>query len=135
MNPTHAEVEMAVLGIVRDTLPCDPQKVLPSASLMDDLGAESLDLLDVVFALEQRFAIQLTRGAMERAARGDMDEAEFAPGGVVSPAGLLRLRQLLPESAERIKDGLRAVEIMRLFTPQTFANLIIAQVSAEGGPR
>ncbi len=39
---------------------------------MADLGAESLDFLDIVFQLERDFGIQITRGEMERAARGDM---------------------------------------------------------------
>jgi len=64
---------------------------------------------------------------MERAARGDMSEDEFAPNGVISDAGLTRLRELMPEARERIGPGLRPVQILGLFSVQTFVNLVEAK--------
>jgi acyl carrier protein len=122
-----ADVAARVSAIVAASLGCDPGRVQLTSSLMADLGAESLDFLDIVFELERAFGIQITRGEMERAARGDMSEDEFAPGGTVSPAGLERLRLLMPESAERIQPGLRPVQILGLFTVQTFVNLVCAK--------
>ena len=95
--------------------------------LMDDLGAESLDFLDIVFRLEREFDIQITRGEMERAARGDLSADEFAPGGVISERGLARLRELMPEAADRIGPGLRPSTILTLFSVQTFANMVIGK--------
>lgn len=128
-NDNDAELSSRVCTIVATSLGCDPTRVTPAACLMQELGAESLDFLDIVFELERAFDIQITRGEMERAARGDMSEEEFAPGGTVSPAGLERLRQLMPEVRERIKPGLRPVQILGLFTVQTFINLVQAKRS------
>jgi len=122
--PAGVNIEDTVRNVVAEALAKDPALVRLDSNLMDDLGAESLDFLDIVFKLERAFEIQITRGEMERAARGDMSEEEFAPGGVISDAGLARLRELLPESAARIHPGLRAVQILGLFTVQTFANLV-----------
>jgi acyl carrier protein len=108
-------------------LGCDIERVQRTSNLMDELGAESLDFLDIVFRLEQAFGIQITRGEMERAARGDMSEEEFAPQGVVSDAGLARLRELMPEAASRIEPGLRPAQILGLFSVQTFVNLVQAK--------
>jgi hypothetical protein len=94
---------------------------------MEDLGAESLDFLDIVFRLEREFGIQITRGEMERASRGDMTQDEFAPGGLISERGLARLRELMPEAGDRIKPGLRPVMILSLFSVQTFVNLVIGK--------
>jgi hypothetical protein len=94
---------------------------------MADLGAESLDFLDIVFRLERDFSIEITRGEMERASRGDMSAEEFAPSGVISEAGLVRLRELMPEAADRIKPGLRPSTILTLFSVQTFANMVIGK--------
>jgi acyl carrier protein len=121
------DIGRVVCGIVKEALGCDAEVRLDS-NLMDDLGAESLDFLDIVFKLEHEFGIQITRGEMERAARGDMSEEEFAPGGVVSEAGLLRLRELMPEARDRIQPGLRAMQILRLFSVQTFANIAAEKV-------
>jgi acyl carrier protein len=129
MTPSQAthDVGDGVRQIVSEALGKPLASVRLDSNLMDDLGAESLDFLDIVFKLEQTFAIEITRGEMERAARGDMSEEEFAPGGVVSEAGLRRLRELLPEAAERIHPGLRPVQILGLFSVQTFVNMVLAK--------
>ena len=119
-----------MLACVADVLAIDPGKITSSASLIDDLGAESLDFLDLVFKLEHEFHIQITRGEMERAARGDMSEEEFAPGGFISEAGLERLRQLMPEARARIKPGLRPGQVLSLFSVQTFVNLVHAKMTS-----
>lgn len=118
------DVATGVRSCVAEALARDVGKVELDSNLMDDLGAESLDFLDIVFRIEQMFAIQITRGEMERAARGDMSADEFAPKGVISEAGLARLRELMPEAAARIKPGLRPAEILRLFSVRTFVNIV-----------
>ena len=56
-----------------------------------------------------------------------MTAEEFAPGGVLSERGLSRLRELMPEAADRIKPGLRPNMILTLFSVQTFANMVIGK--------
>ena len=119
-----------VREMVAEALARTPAEVRLESVLMSDLGAESLDFLDIVFKLEHEFHIQITRGEMERAARGDMTDDEFAPGGVVSEQGLARLRELMPEAAARIRPGLRPREILSLFSVQTFVNLVRAKLGA-----
>jgi acyl carrier protein len=119
-----AEVEVTVCQLIAESLGCESARVTPSAGLMDELGADSLDFLDIVFRLERAFAVQITRGEIEAAARGDLTEEEFAPGGVISERGLERLRALMPEAVSRIQPGLHARQIMTLFTPATFANIV-----------
>lgn len=116
-----------VCTIVADALGRPPGEVKPESNLVHELGAESLDFLDIVFRLEREFGIQITRGEMERAARGDLTDDEFAPGGVISERGLARLRELLPEAKDRIVPGLRPSTILTLFSVQTFANMVIGK--------
>ncbi|MES2355389.1 MAG: phosphopantetheine-binding protein [Pseudomonadota bacterium] len=127
----NKSIELTIREIIAEALATDVAKVTLHANLMDNLGAESLDFLDIVFKLERAFNIQITRGEMERAARGDMTEEEFAPGGVISEAGLTRLRELMPEAADRIKAGLHPVQILSLFTVQTFVNLIAGKQAGQ----
>jgi acyl carrier protein len=127
MSDGEKSVETRVREVIADALARDVSEVKPGAILMADLGAESLDFLDIVFKLERAFDIQITRGEMERAARGTLSEEEFAPGGTISEKGLARLRELMPEAKERIKPGLRPVQILSLFSVQTFVNLVIAK--------
>ncbi|WP_426100239.1 acyl carrier protein [Massilia sp. TSP1-1-2] len=121
------DIENAICAIVAESLAIDVATVSPTVSLIEGLGAESLDFLDIVFKLERAYDIQITRGELERAARGDMSDDEFAPGGVISEAGLARLRELMPEAAARIKPGLHPAQILSLFTVQTFVHLVVGK--------
>jgi acyl carrier protein len=124
---SNAQIEEAVRVIVAESLGKKVEQVELGSVLMSDLDAESLDFLDIVFRLERDFGIEITRGEMERASRGDMTAEEFAPDGVISEAGLVRLRTLMPEAADRIKPGLRPSTILTLFSVQTFANMVIGK--------
>ena len=81
----RTELEEKIRQIIAESLGRDLALVTLEASLSDELGAESLDFLDIVFKIERAFDVQITRGEMERAARGDMTDEAFAPGGVISP--------------------------------------------------
>lgn len=129
---TSDNVTERVCAIIAEALGVSPGEVAPETVLMDELGAESLDFLDIVFKLEQTFGIQITRGEMEQAARGDMTDEQFAPGGVISEAGLARLRELMPEAAGRIRPGLRPVQILSLFSAQTFASIVRRKLADPG---
>ena len=125
---SHTDI---VRGCIAEALMIDVATVESKSNLMDDLGADSLAFLDIVFKLEQAFDIEITRGEMERAARGDMSEDDFAPNGVISEAGLARLRELLPESADRIQPGLRPGGILSLFTVETFGKIVEGKLRGE----
>ena len=125
-NPAP-NVEQTVREVVAEVRNVDVEKVRVESVLMRDLGADSLDFLDIVFKLERAFDIQITRGEMERAARGDMTDDEFAPNGVISERGIERLRELLPEAAERIQPGLKPGQILSLFSVQTFVKIVYSK--------
>ncbi|MEO6755103.1 MAG: acyl carrier protein, partial [Chthoniobacteraceae bacterium] len=96
-----------------------------------DLGAESIDFLDIVFRLERAFKVKIPRGKIIEDARGSLSEAEFESGGTLTPAGEQRLREFLSEvPADRIKSPVKAAEIAKLFTVETFAKMVIRQQKA-----
>jgi acyl carrier protein len=129
--PIDAEFGTTVCDLFATTLGRSREQITIESNLFGDLGADSLDLLDLVFALEGKFGVEITRGALEKAAKGDMSDDDFAPNGVISDAGLERLRALLPESAVRIQPGLLPRQIPTLFTVGTFARIVLA-LQAEG---
>jgi acyl carrier protein len=114
-----------------DALGCDRERVIPEASLIDDLGAESIDFLDIIFRLERTFKVKIQRGKIVEEARGDLSESEFNNGGVVSDVGLERLKAFLNEvPAARFKSPLSVADIPRLFTTETFCKLVLRQQRA-----
>ena len=134
VNITKEEIQAIypkVAATIADALACDEDKVKPDASLINDLGAESIDFLDIVFRLERAFKVKIPRGKIVEEARGPLTEDQFQSGGVVTEAGIARLREFLNEvPADRIKAPLKAAEIPKLFTVETFAKMVIRQQKA-----
>ena len=123
-----------VAETMADALGCDLEQIKPDASLIDDLKAESIDFLDIVFRLERAFKVKIPRGKIVEEARGDLSEAEFDQGGVVSEAGFARLKSFLSEvPAERFKSPMKVADIPRLFTVETFCKMVIRQQRAATG--
>ncbi len=120
-----------VAETMADALGSDTEQVKLKASLIDDLGAESIDFLDIVFRLERAFKVKIPRGKIVEEARGDLSEAQFDQGGVVTEAGFERLKSFLNEvPAERFKSPLKVADIPRLFTVETFCKMVIRQQRA-----
>jgi acyl carrier protein len=116
---------------VADAIGCDVAKIQLESSLIDDLGAESIDFVDIIFRLQRQFKVKIPRGKIVEEARGSLSESEFESGGVVSAAGVARLREFLSEvPAERFKSPLNVADIPRLFTVETFCKLVIRQQRA-----
>src|SRR5512141_1642831 len=115
-----------VAKIIADALGCEVDEVKPDASLIDDLGAESIDFLDLVFRLERGFKVKIPRGKIIEDARGDLPEVDFEGKGIVTAAGEARLRQFLTEvPAERFRSPMKAADVPRLFTPETFCKVVL----------
>ena len=120
-----------VVETIADALGCDAAQVKPDTSLIDDLGAESIDFLDIVFRLERAFKVKIPRGKIASEARGDLSESEFERDGMVSDAALERLKSFLSEvPPSRFPSPLKVSEIPRLFTMETFCKMVIRQQRA-----
>ncbi len=112
--------------IVADALGCDEDEVSLGASLIDDLDAESIDFLDIVFRLEREFKVKIPRGKIIEDARGDLTEAEFEQSGMVSDAGLANLKSFMSEVPEdRFSDPMKSADIAKLFTTETFCKMVV----------
>jgi acyl carrier protein len=115
-----------VAKTMADALGCDVEKVMLNASLIEDLDAESIDFLDMVFRLERAFKVKIPRGKIVEDARGDLLESDFEQKGYVTEAGMQRLRAYLTEvPAERFQSPMKVADIPRLFTPETFCRLVV----------
>jgi acyl carrier protein len=93
--PTQEEIYSRVSETLVEALNVDEEDIKPEATLQGDLGAESIDFLDIVFRLEREFGIKIPRGELfpESIFQGDPD---FVQNGRVTPKGLEELRQRMP---------------------------------------
>ena len=77
-----------------DALGVDDDEVTPEATLVGDLGAESIDFLDIVFRLEKAFNIEIPRS--ELFPEDILTNAEYLQDGKVSDAGIVQLKERMP---------------------------------------
>jgi len=126
---TQADIDAVfptVADTIADALGVDVEDVKPEVSLIEDLDAESIDFLDMVFRLERAFKVKIPRGKIVENARGALAEAEFEQKGIVTDTGMAQLRAYLSEVPEsRFKSPMKVADIPRLFTPQTFCKLVV----------
>jgi acyl carrier protein len=89
------EIYGKVAKVLVEALNVDEDDLRPAATLQGDLGAESIDFLDIVFRLEREFGIKIPRGELfpESVFRGD---PEFVSEGKVTDQGINELRSRMP---------------------------------------
>lgn len=121
------EIMEKVRQCFADALGQDLEDVQPGSKVIGDLGAESLDFLDIAFKLERAFDIRIPRGGIEAASKEGMAEGEsYEVNGVLTRAALDRLAAHMPEvPPEEFRDGLKVSEVASLFRVATFYNIAV----------
>ena len=92
--PTADEIYAKVRETLIEALGLDDDEVTPEATLVGDLGAESIDFLDIVFRLEKNFSIKIPKG--ELFPESFAADASLVKDGLVTEQGLSELRTRLP---------------------------------------
>ena len=92
--PTKDEIYEKIKTALVDALGVDEDEITPEATLVGDLGAESIDFLDIVFRLEKAFAIKIPRG--ELFPEDVLTDSKYVQDGRVTEVGLAELRKRMP---------------------------------------
>ena len=128
--PSKEEIFEKIKTCLVEALGVDEDEVTPEATLVGDLGAESIDFLDIVFRLEKTFNIKVTRG--ELFPEDILTNSEYVKDGKVTPEGLAQLRQRMPfadltnfESNPNVKD------FGNMLTVQDMARYVESKVGVE----
>jgi acyl carrier protein len=125
-------LEERVRHAVANALDREPEEVKLEASMQHDLGAESLDYLDIAFTLEREFKVHFPREDLLVRAGAHFGEANLVREGLVTDLGLRLLTAAMPElDPTVIKPGLRAAEVPGLFKVQTFVRVLDRLLAAK----
>jgi acyl carrier protein len=128
--PTRDEVFNTVRETLVDALGVDEDEVTPNATLMGDLGAESIDFLDIVFRLEKNFNIKIPRGELfpENLVASD---SGFIADGKVTPGGLAELRARMPHAdISKLEKDPRVEKVQDLFTVDMVVNFLTKKLQS-----
>ena len=94
MANDKADITKNVKSVISQALKVDEQKIQLESSLIRDLGAESIDFLDIVFRLEKTFKIKIPKG--ELFPEKILTDARFVKGGMVTAEGIQELKTRMP---------------------------------------
>ena len=124
------EIFQRVQEILVDALGVDNEEVTTEATLMGDLGAESIDFLDMVFRLEKAFEIKILREELFPA-ENLMSNPEFVSNGKLTETGLAELKKAMPHTdlTEFESDPLVS-KLGDLFTVNLIVNYVEANLNA-----
>ena len=107
----------------------EPDEVTEDATLQGDLGAESIDFLDIVFRLEKGFGIKIPRG--ELFPDDLMNNPEFVANGKFTEVGLAKIKEAMPHADfSDFEQDPDVSKMPDLFTVRTLVNYIEAKLAA-----
>jgi len=129
MAMSRDEVFQKVKEVLVDALGVDEDEVTPEATLMGDLGAERLDVLDIVFRLEKAFGMKVPREELFPG-EGLMNDAELVNNGKLTDKGLAELRARVPHTnlTEFEKDP-DINKLPNLFTVNAIVNYLDSRLN------
>jgi acyl carrier protein len=122
---TEEDVFEMLLPLIQEVTGAGVNQVRMESGLMEDLGAESLDLLDLSFLIEEAFDVTIASDEFERRASEQMPEGEYERDGLLTPEGVTELRKALPEvPPEKIQPGMPKITLPKVLTVGVFVHLI-----------
>jgi len=122
------EVYRRIQTVVGDSLGVDENLVTIDARLAEDLGAESIDYLDIAFHLEKAFGI--TIAASELMLTNVASDPTYVQGDRITDAGIEEIRSRLPHlSFDELEQHRDLTDLMNIFTVDTLARFVMAKLA------
>lgn len=126
------EIFGTVQTAVVDALGVDEEEVTPEATLLDELGAESIDLLDILFRLERKLGVKIQAADLAAYVQGGIADDDFGDdSGIITERGLAHLKSVMPQIDEdALRGKFQAEKVMSLFTVDNLTDLVMSRVGA-----
>ncbi|MDX3232468.1 acyl carrier protein [Streptomyces sp. ME19-01-6] len=128
----RTQISESVQKAVVEAVGAEPEEVVPEATLLDELGAESIDLLDILFRLERSIGVKIQAAQLAEYVQGGIPDDEFGDENeIITERGLAQLKRVMPQiDMAELSGRLQATQVMGLFTVDNLVDLVVAQVEA-----
>jgi acyl carrier protein len=125
-------VDTVVKDAVTQALALDDDEVTPDATIMEDLGAESIDLLDILFRIEKATGVKIEAADLGDHIQGGIPDDEFSDANdVLTAKGAEQLHKVMPQTdPAEIEGKLHAEAVMSLFTVGNLTDMVKARAEA-----
>jgi acyl carrier protein len=129
--PTQEEIFENIQAVLVDALGVDEEDVTEDATLVGDLGAESIDFLDIVFRMEKAFDIKIPRG--ELFPEDVLTNPDYVQDGKVTEAGIEELKERMPfANLDRFAENPVVQDFGNLLTVADMCRFIESKVEVSG---
>lgn len=126
---THDEIFEKVKELLVDALAVDDDEVVPAASLTRDLGAESIDFLDIGFKLQQAFGFEIANG--ELFPDNVTQDPEFVKDGKVTEKGIASLTARMPHAdVSELRKDPQVGKVAEIFTVESIVKFVQQKLAA-----
>jgi acyl carrier protein len=131
MQFSKQDIRDTIRNAICRSLACDPEEVTDDSRLIDDLGMDSLDFLDVVFSLEKVFQTKMRDGAINRFLRPDKFEiAEMEP--YLTSGEIENLVPMMPALAGAAEEGpVPRQKLFSFITLNTLVKMVTEKLTAQ----
>lgn len=101
---------------IGNVLAMNPEEIQAESRLIDDLGADSLDLVELMYLLENEFGVRIDRKDMSLSAQLGLSEDEVHEEELLTPKALALLRERYPAARDILVDGSTRKDLASLLT-------------------
>jgi acyl carrier protein len=128
---TEQEIFEELKPLLQEALGVRPEQIQWDSVLMRDLGAESIDLLDLSFQIEDKFKVSMEANEIERRAKARLPDGGYEKDGLLTGEALAEIRASVPGLDEsKLVVGLRRADLPSLLTVKFFVKLIASKLAA-----
>ena len=122
---TEQKIFEKIVPLVREITGARKEQIKMESGLMMDLGAESIDLLDFSFLIEEEFGITIEADEFEKQSQARIPGGTYENDGILTDLALEELKKALHEvPAEHFKSGLKKIELPGILNVAVFVHLI-----------
>jgi acyl carrier protein len=127
---TEQEIFDKLFPLIREVTGAKPERITMQSGLMEDLGAESLDLLDLTFLIEEKFGVVIEANEFERRASARLDGRPYEKNGYLTDEAIAELQRALPEiPPEKLSHPLAKQALPRYLNVAVFVHLIERKIA------
>jgi acyl carrier protein len=135
MTATTDEIYNGVQSSVAEALGLDEDEVTADSTLLGDLGAESIDLLDILFRIERSLGVKIQASDLSVYVQGGIPDSEFGDENeLITPTGMAQLKKVMPQiNPDELQGKLKADQVLTLFTVQNLADMVAQRADGAAG--
>lgn len=126
------EVYENVRTVIESSTGKSRDEIVLDKTLFDELGVDSIDLVDILFELEQLYDIELKISDIESKARAQLGDVPYEIDGYITKEGLAAIHEFLPEIGEdKLVEGLTVHQLIQLFTVRSLCKIVMYRIEEE----